>query len=71
MNVPQANAPVQAFVMVDDFFLAGSANTTTDANGNATVTFDAAAAAMGSGSRYIHVTSGPTWPFVERILALP
>ncbi|HEY2747967.1 MAG TPA: M28 family peptidase [Polyangia bacterium] len=71
MNVPQANAPVQAYLMVDDFFLAGSANTMTDANGHATVTFDAAAAAMGAGNRYIHVTSGPTYPYVEQILALP
>ena len=32
--------------------------------------FDAAAAAMGSGSRFVHVSSGPTFPYVEQILPL-
>ncbi len=71
-GAPQVNAPVQAVLLVDDFFLAGTTlTTTTDANGHASVTFDAADVAMGSGNRYIHVTSGPTYPYVEQILALP
>src|SRR6185503_14802289 len=70
-GVAQANAPVDAVLLVDDFFAAGTAHTTTDASGHAQVTFDAAAATMGSGNRYVHVSSGPTFPYVEQILALP
>jgi hypothetical protein len=70
-NVPQANAPVDAVLLVDDFFTAGTAHATSDAAGHATFTFPAAAAAMGSGNRYLHVSAGPTFPYVEQILALP
>jgi len=71
MNVAQANAPVDGVLMVDDFFATGTAHTMTDASGHATVTFPAAAVAMGSGNRYVHVTSGPDFPYVEQVLALP
>jgi len=70
-GLAQANAPVDAVLLVDDFFAAGTAHTTTDASGHASVTFDAAAAAMGSGNRYVHVSSGPTFPYVEQILPIP
>lgn len=70
-GVPQANAATDAALLVDDFFAAGTAHATTDAGGHATFTFDAAAAAMGSGNRFVHVSSGPTFPYVEQILPLP
>jgi Zn-dependent M28 family amino/carboxypeptidase len=70
MGVAQANAPTDAVVLVDDFFAAATAHATTDANGVASFTFDASAAAMGSGNRYVHVSSGPTFPYVEQILPL-
>ena len=69
-GVPQANAPVDAVLLVDDFFAAATAHTMTDATGNAAFTFDAAAATMGSGNRFVHVSSGPTFPYVEQILPL-
>ena len=70
-GAPQANAPVDAVLLVDDFFSAATAHATSDGSGHATFTFDAAAATMGAGNRYLHVTSGPTFPYVEQILALP
>ena len=70
-GVAQANAPVDAFLLVDDFFAAATAHATSDGSGHATFTFDAAAATMGAGNRYLHVSSGPTFPYVEQILPLP
>lgn len=69
-GVPQADAPVDAVVLVDDFFAAATAHATSDAAGHATFTFPASAATMGSGNRYVHVSSGPTYPYVEQILPL-
>jgi Zn-dependent M28 family amino/carboxypeptidase len=69
-GVPQANAPVDAVLLVDDFFAAADAHVLADAPGHATITFDAAAASMGAGNRFVHVSSGPTFPYVEQILPL-
>jgi Zn-dependent M28 family amino/carboxypeptidase len=69
-GAPQANAGVDAILLVDDFFAAATSHVTTDAAGHARFTFDASAATMGSGSRFVHVSSGPTFPYVEQILPL-
>jgi hypothetical protein len=71
MGVAQANAPVDGVVMVDDFFATATTHAMTDASGHVTLTFPAAAVAMGAGNRFVHVTSGPTFPYVEQILPLP
>jgi len=70
LGVPQANAPVDAVLLVDDFFAAATAHTMSDATGHATFTFTADEAGMGSGNRFVHVSSGPTFPYVEQILPL-
>ena len=38
--------------------------------GGITFTFTADEAGMGSGNRFVHVSSGPTFPYVEQILPL-
>jgi Zn-dependent M28 family amino/carboxypeptidase len=70
-GVAQANASVDAVLLVDDFFAAATVHVTTDAAGHATVTFDAAAAAMGAGNRFVHISAGPTVPQVSALLAFP
>jgi Iap family predicted aminopeptidase len=67
---PQANAPANGVLLVDDFFPAASQDVMTDSTGVATFSFSAAAQAMGSGNRYVHVSAGPTYPLVEQILPL-
>ena len=69
-GVPQPNAMVSGTLLVDDFFLAGQLQVMTDAQGKVALTFLPGAAEMGSTNRYVHVTAGPTYPFVEQILAL-
>jgi len=69
-GAPQANAPVDAVLLVDDFFTAATAHAVADASGRVTFTFDAGQATMGNGNRYVHVSSGPTFPYVEQILPL-
>ena len=70
-GMPQASAPVDAVLLVDDFFTAATAHATTDASGHSIFTFDACAASMGTSNRYLHVSSGPTFPYVEQVLPLP
>lgn len=69
-GAPQANANVDASLLVDDFFSAGQQHAMSDAAGHATFTFPATAAEMGAGSRWVHVSAGPTYPFVEQILPI-
>src|SRR5205085_1577983 len=57
-----------ATLAVDDFTFAEQLDSTTDGDGKATFTFSAAAVAMGSGGRYVHVTAGPDYPLVEEIV---
>jgi hypothetical protein len=71
MGVPQANAKATAAVLYDDFSLAGTQLATTDATGTARFTFPSGITTMGSGSRFLHVSAGPTYPLVEQIIALP
>jgi aminopeptidase YwaD len=70
LGTPQAMAPVGAALLYDDFFRATSLATTTDAGGKATFQFAADVAALGSGNRYLHITSGPKYPLVERVVAV-
>jgi hypothetical protein len=72
-GAPEANAPVTATLLYDDFFPAGSPMpATTDATGTATFTFPAALATQGTGqgtgTRWVHVTSGPTYPLCEQLV---
>lgn len=65
----RANAVIEAAVMYDDFMLAGEAKGTTDANGSVTLQLPSVSA-MGSGNRFLHVTGGPVYPLVEKIVPL-
>jgi hypothetical protein len=56
-------------VLVDDFMPAGTATGMTDASGH--VTFQVPMATAGAGNRFLHVTAGPKYPLVEKIIALP
>ena len=47
------------------------ARATTDASGHAQFRFEPSVIAMGSGNRFLHVTAGPVYPLVEKIVALP
>jgi aminopeptidase YwaD len=69
-GVAVADAEVNADLLYDDFSFGGSLTATTDANGDATITFDAAVADLGAGDRFVHVTSGREWPLVETIVVL-
>jgi aminopeptidase YwaD len=66
-GTPAGNAKVKLDVMHDDFMSDGSVEATTDAAGHTTVTLPASSGA----NRFVHVTAGPTYPLVEKILALP
>ena len=70
-GAPQANAVVKAAVLVDDFMMADRQTAMTDANGVATITFAAGALGQGTGNRFLHVTAGPIYPLVQKIVPLP
>jgi hypothetical protein len=65
------NAPVNAYLLYDDFFEADSQAAMTDMSGKVSFTFQGSAADMGKGNRFLHVTSGPMYPLVEQVVALP
>jgi hypothetical protein len=65
---PRAGAPVTAALLHDDFFPAGEDHGATDAAGQVTLTVPATA---GQPGRYVHVTSGPSYPLVETVVGLP
>ncbi len=72
-GVPQPGAFVRVWVDVDDFTRSFEQTVTTDANGVATVRVPAAAlsAGEGKGSRWLHFTTGETYPLAERLERLP
>lgn len=70
-GTPAANAVATATITHDDFSLSAAMTATTDGAGMATFVFPASAATMGAGNRFLHVTAGPTYPLVEKIVALP
>lgn len=67
----QPGALATAAILHDDFSLSSTLDATANAAGVATFQFPAGAANRGSGSRFLHVTAGPTYPLTEQILALP
>lgn len=69
-GTPQGSAIVRAAVLVDDFTMVARVTSTTDATGHAHITLPPGALAMGQGNRYLHVTAGPVYPLVEKIIAL-
>jgi Zn-dependent M28 family amino/carboxypeptidase len=66
----QAGANVDATLMVDDFFPTSSQHAMTGADGHVQFTFPASAVDTGTSNRFVHVTAGPQYPFVEQILPL-
>src|SRR5262249_6889928 len=66
-----AAAPVAADLLYDDFFEGGHVEGVTDANGQARLVFSPEAAASGAGRRFVHFSSGPIYPLVERVLVAP
>ncbi len=70
VGMPRANAKVEAVAMHDDFFLSAETTGTTDASGAVTLHLPASVLTAGSGNRFVHVSAGPTYPLVEKILAL-
>ncbi|MEP6860430.1 MAG: M28 family peptidase [Deltaproteobacteria bacterium] len=65
-GVPQPNAIVKLAYLTDDFTLAERATGTTDANGTATVTLTTSD--RSAPNSFVHVTAGPIYPLVEKIL---
>jgi hypothetical protein len=57
--------------MHDDFLLSTDATGMTDANGHVQLQLPAALVNDGDTGRFIHVTAGPKYPLVEKIIALP
>jgi len=70
-GAPRAGVSATAAVLVDDFAHATTVTAMTDANGRARFELPASEVTRGSGNRFVHVTAGPTYPLVEKILALP
>ena len=68
---PGIGAKVSASILYDDFYLAGTLEAVTDVEGNVRFSFPNGALALGSGNRYLHIGAGPTYPLVEKVLALP
>jgi aminopeptidase YwaD len=71
MGVLQPNITATVSVMYDDFFQGATLSVKTDANGHAIFQLPADSVMMGSGQRFLHVTAGPVYPLVEKIVALP
>lgn len=70
-GAPREGAVVVASAMHDDFMLTAEVKGVTDAAGRAVLQLPATAQSAGSGNRFVHVTAGPVYPFVEQIVALP
>jgi Zn-dependent M28 family amino/carboxypeptidase len=70
-GVAKSAANVNVSVDVDDFTRSYDGQTTTDASGTASLTVPTTATAAGSGNRWLHVTAGPDYPYVESIAKLP
>lgn len=70
-GAPRGGVTASASVLVDDFTHAITIDVTTDADGRARFELPASEITRGAGNRYVHVTAGPTYPLVEKIVALP
>jgi len=71
MGAMQGGAKATASVLYDDFMYGATLETTTDAAGHAHFDVPADVLTRGSGKRFLHVTAGPMYPLVEKIVALP
>jgi Zn-dependent M28 family amino/carboxypeptidase len=71
IGVLRGNVPASASLLYDDFIHAQTIDAMTDASGMAHFEFPAELATRGSGNRFVHVTAGPQYPLVEKIVALP
>lgn len=60
-----------ASVLYDDFLHAATVTAMTDATGKARFELPLDVVTRGSGNRFVHVTAGPEYPLVEKIVALP
>ena len=69
-GVARADAPVTVWLDVDDFRRVHRIDVRTDASGHATATIPAARLAEGTGRRWLHVTSGPSYPLGEAIVSI-
>jgi len=67
-GAPQANITVKASYLVDDFTLTERATAVTDANGAATVMIQSTD--KSHPNNFLHVTAGPVYPLVEKILPI-
>lgn len=70
-GAPGIGARASATILTDDFMPVASVNAVTDANGHVQMLLPSTALTAGSGNRFLHVTAGPTYPLVEKILPLP
>ncbi|NVB81759.1 MAG: M28 family peptidase [Kofleriaceae bacterium] len=70
-GAPQADANVEIAALHDDFMLTAEVKGKTDASGHVKLSLPADAATAGAGNRFVHVSAGPTYPLVEKIVALP
>jgi Zn-dependent M28 family amino/carboxypeptidase len=68
-GAPQPNTMIAVSLLYDDFFDAGTLTAMTDAAGVAHFTFPDLTS-RGTHGRYIHVTAGPKYPLVEKIVAI-
>jgi aminopeptidase YwaD len=71
MGATRSGAIVEVAAMYDDFMLAAETSGMTDGNGMVTLHLPASVATQGTGNRFVHVTAGPVYPLVEKIVALP
>jgi hypothetical protein len=72
-GAPQVNVTATGTLLYDDFFPAGTPMTaTTDSTGTATFTFPASLATQGTGqgtgTRWVDVTAGTTYPLCEQLV---
>lgn len=67
----QGNAKVTVWVDVDDFTRTFRGTTVADGAGKATITVPKSALEAGKAGRFLHVTSGKTYPLSEIISPLP
>jgi len=67
-GAPQANAIVKVAYLTDDFTLADRAEGTTDANGAATIALTSSDRSQPNS--FVHVTAGPVYPLVEKIVPI-
>ena len=71
MGAMRGNVLATASVLYDDFMHAQTIDAMTDATGKAHFEFPLDVATRGAGKRYVHITAGPQYPLVEKIVALP